>query len=193
LSILVFFVLTRETVQDPLVNQFDAAIVERIERLGYISLVEDRLNIYEDYPKALRRAPWIIVTGTGFQNINSVLGIAAHNNYVQALFELGIIGFLIYLRFLLSVLGSLRQAAQKAGAALERTLARDMWAAFVGVMATMLIGETLWAQYSMFTLTGQIMTLMALASSSLNWRPIAETEQDGEEIVVHSTFSIRQR
>jgi hypothetical protein len=45
----------------------------------------------------------------------------------------------------------------------------------------MIFGETLWAQYSMFTLTGQIMTLVALAASPLYWEQAPEMEA-GEEV-----------
>jgi len=38
-----------------------------------------------------------------------------------------------------------------------------------------LVGETLWAHGSMFILTGQIMTLMALVTSPLYWNSWLET------------------
>jgi O-antigen ligase len=169
-GILLMFWLTRDFVQTPLEETFRFVFIDRIERQGIEGILGDRIEVYDNYPDAIYQAPWILIIGTGFQNISVYLrATGAHNKFVQAWFELGIIGFIIYIAFLISTLRSLYRSGQQASDTLQRTVAQDMWAVFVAILATMLVGETLWAQYSMFTLTGQIMTLMALAISPLIW------------------------
>lgn len=173
LGIMGFYQLTREYVQKPLEDIANERIVSRMEKMGYEGLYEERTSIYfTTLPHGLQRYPWLPLTGTGFQNMRSYFAATgAHNNYLHVWIELGIIGFLVYLMFLWKILKTLRETARRAVAPFEKCVAKDVWAVFIAVLATMLVGETLWAQYNMFTLTGQIMTLVALAVCPLNWAP----------------------
>jgi O-antigen ligase len=169
-GMLVLFWMTKDLVQNPLTDSVNTVFIDRYERFGYMGIIGERMNVYDNFPQAIQRSPWILIIGTGFENvITFIRATGAHNNYAQAWFELGILGFIVYMALLFAVLKNLRQAANKAISPLEITFAQDAWAAFFAVLATMLVGETLWAQYSMYSLTGQIMTYMALAVSPLYW------------------------
>jgi len=80
-----------------------------------------------------------------------------------------LIGIYIYLAFLKNIWSSLQQATKQAVGIFEQLAAMDTGVIFVGILVSMLVGETLWAQYSTFALTGQIMAMIGLASCSLNW------------------------
>jgi O-antigen ligase len=152
-------------------ESFDERVTARLEAKGYEGLYGERTVIYREWtPQAIARAPWILLVGTGFQNIRHYLGATgAHNNYLHVLLELGVLGFVVYLAFLRNVLKSLRRAGSSGASAFEKTAALDAWAAFVAVLVTMFFGETLWAQYSTFTLSGQIMALVGICVAALRW------------------------
>lgn len=167
-----------DVLRDPLEEQVQARLITEIEGGNISDLGAGRNEIYlEKIPAGIMRYPWVLLVGSGFQNADKVIpgATAAHNNYLQALIELGFVGLLIYIRFLASVLKELRATVDHANNEQEKVVAKDAWVFFVAVMVTMLVGETLWAQYSMFTLTGQIMAFVALATCPLNW---AQKETD---------------
>jgi hypothetical protein len=171
LILLGLFYFGQDSIRQSLVTDINSVLIDRLDRYGFAGIAGDRLPIYfSEYPEAIYRAPWILVIGTGFQNISVFMGpTGAHNNYFQAFFELGIIGFIVFVLLLFRILKSLTATSEQTAGAFYRLLAQDIWVAFIAIMLTMFVGETLWAQYSMFTLTGQIMTVVALAISPSNW------------------------
>ncbi len=181
LGVLLVLWLARDLVQEPIQENINVVFIDRIERFGFEGIAGDRLKVYDNFAHYIRSKPYFLLIGAGFQNVMFFIHSAgAHNNYAQAWFELGIVGFMVYIAFLVSVLRTLLRTAQQVTSPLENTVARDSFAAFVGVLATMLVGETLWAQGSMFTLTGQIMTLMALATSPFYWNSWLKTQDEAE-------------
>lgn len=170
LALVIMFRLSGTAVQSAVQSTFDRVVADRYNQLGLEGIMLDRVKVYSNFPDAIRAYPWILLIGTGFQNSTAYIGAAgAHNNYLHVLFELGLVGLAIYMRFLFRVLSNLRSVAHKMEKTFEGAMALGMWGAFIAIMITMLMGETLWAQYSQFTLTGQIMALMALAISPLHW------------------------
>jgi O-antigen ligase len=169
-----------DIISSPLEQQLNIRLFEPIERSGLSEVFGDRIQIYSgDFWDRLSDKPWVLIIGTGFQNISYFLGATgAHNNYLQAWFELGLIGLFVYLFYLKSILSTLRTAADHSTSRFELLLAKDTWVAFVGILITMLAGETLWAQYSMFTLSGQILALVGIATASLNWTESKSSEVD---------------
>ncbi|MFC1878374.1 O-antigen ligase family protein [Chloroflexota bacterium] len=158
-------------IQDPIEAQIQTRLLDGIASGGLSEPLSDRLAIYDqDIINRLLKRPWVLVIGAGFQNVLYAIGAAgAHNNYLQAWFELGIVGLVVYLGMLKTILGSLRATAASTANRFAQVLSKDVWAAFIGVMVSMLAGETLWAQYSMFTLSGQILALVGLAACPLFW------------------------
>jgi O-antigen ligase len=165
-----------DVIREPVTDVVESRITGRVDRLGYEGLYGERTKIYfENFPRALEKAPWVLLTGSGFQNISVYMGgvTGGHNNYLHVLMELGVVGLSVYLIFLFRILRTQRRAAAAATTQFQYFAASDALIGFVGVLATMLVGETLWAQYSMFTLSGQIMAYMAIASAPFFWLPSA--------------------
>jgi hypothetical protein len=160
-----------DKIQNPLEEKIDDRFTNVIENRGAEGLISERENVYiGDLLLRFSRRPIFLLIGTGYQNISYVAwSTGAHNNYLHAWLELGVIGFFVYIRFLKSILDQLWLAAQSRLSRFEVGLPLDGWVAFVGVLVTMLANETLWGQYSMFTLSGQIMTLVGLGVCSLHW------------------------
>jgi O-antigen ligase len=178
LGLVALFFVSGNAIQESLTESVDRVFFDRLERFGFEGIAGQRMQVYDNYPDAIVEHPWILVIGTGFQNISTMVGVGgAHNNYFQALFELGFLGFVVYMMMLVTVLRNLKAVVDHPPGPLEEIVARDAWAAFAGVLVTMLVGESLWGQGSMFTLTGQIMAYMALAIAPLYWKPeIKEAE-----------------
>lgn len=172
--------LNQDWVREPLEAQINARFVDLVNEQGLEGVYGERTVIYfNNLPQGIQNRPWVLLIGTGFQNVGlSLLGATgAHNNYLQAWLELGILGFIVYMQFLYWIFKELRKTSSLVPPSLEKNVAYGSMIAFVAVLATMLVGESLWAQYSMFTLTGQIMVFMALGISPINWIPKTSEEE----------------
>jgi len=169
-------------------------VIDRFERFGIEGITGDRLKVYDNYPDAIVKAPWILLVGTGFQNIITFIRAAgAHNNYVQVLFELGIFGFIVYSRMLYQILRELHQAGRILSGVLESAFAKSAFSVFVGILFTMLVGESFWAQSSMRTLTAQIMIMVGLAVAPLyNWQKV-EVKEDSKAIAKAKNEPLNKR
>lgn len=150
-------------------RKFDQRVTSRVEKLGYEGLYRERTVIYLDILRALRENPQLLITGTGYQNIFRFIGAnGAHNNYLQALMELGLIGLFVFISFLAALWRNLRLASRIRDRDIS-TIAQYTWVALCGILLTMLVGETFWGQAAMFTLAGQLSFLFGLAVSPLYW------------------------
>lgn len=150
-------------------RKFDQRVTSRVEKLGYEGLYRERTVIYWDILRALQENPQLLITGTGFQNIFRFIGAnGAHNNYLQALMELGVIGLFVFVSFLAALWRDLKLAARLRDRDIS-TIAQYTWVALCGILMTMLVGETFWGQAAMFTLAGQLSFLFGLAVSPLYW------------------------
>jgi O-antigen ligase len=126
----------------------------------------------------LGRFPFLLITGAGFQAGSVfVFGNGAHNNFLQFLIETGLVGLFFFLAFLYQTHKNLRQAARYNFFRFERTISQFIWVGFVGLFFTMFVGETLYAQASMFTLSGQIMIFLGLGLAPYFWQSV--TNDDG--------------
>lgn len=165
------FQLSGELVQTALQESVDARFMDRLNNQGIEGIVGERLPIYASFLSNIVDYPWVIILGAGFQNVDLVVaGTGAHNNYLQAFIELGFIGFIVYVLFLRSIWQQLRLVAQNsASGGSPWHMGDGLSIFFVALLGTMLVGESLWAQYSMFTLTGQIMTTVGVVVAPLYW------------------------
>jgi hypothetical protein len=160
-------------VQEKLMQVVDSRLLVYLENESSLnSISSGRVTLYTvNLLDVWQNVPWVFLIGVGFQNIASVFGGAtgAHNNYFQAWIELGLFGLIVYLRFLKAIWDTLHDVYKNALSSFEKDLAKAALISFVGILTVMLANEVLWAQYSSFTLSGQILIMIALASSSLNW------------------------
>ncbi len=153
-------------------EQYEERVVEEIERGGVEQLAKARIIVYRSIAKAIIDHPQLLITGTGFQAISVFIrGTGAHNNYLQFLMETGIVGLVIFLLFLAktstNLLSANRTLKNKWG-----ELAGYIWAGFIGLVFSMMVGETLYAQAAMFTLAGQIMVFIAIGITPLFWSDV---------------------
>ncbi len=162
-----------ELLEEQVRDAFDERVVEVYERGGIEELSSYRLSIWRMFPETIKRHSWVLVTGSGFQNADPVIhgATAMHNNYLHVIVELGVIGFLIYANWLLKVYRSLRHAESQTVDTRGMVLAEEMKLAFMAILVTMLVSETLYAQAAMATLTGQITFLVYLAALGPNLTP----------------------
>ena len=166
---LIYFQFGGEQIQQRIVEKYEERVASRIEKLGYAGVYEERTIIYEDIFGTLIDKPYLLATGTGFQNIYKFIGAnGAHNNYLHVLMELGLIGFIVFIGFLYKFW---RNIYSLTGLSNERirTMSTFIWIAFCGLLFTMFVGETYWAQGAMFTLAGQISVMLGIAAAPLYW------------------------
>ena len=150
-------------------EKFEERVTARVDKLGYEGLYRERTVIYWDILNALIEHPYLLVTGTGFQNIFAFVGAnGAHNNYMQALMELGLLGLIVFLSFLALLWRNLLDTARIRDREIS-SMAQYTWVALCGIIMTMFVGETFWGQAAMFTLAGQLSFMFALAVSPLYW------------------------
>jgi O-antigen ligase len=159
-----------DTVSSRVEQKLDERVYSRIDKLGYEGLYRERTVIYIDILETLYRYPYLLITGTGYQNIFSFIGAnGAHNNYLQALMELGIAGLFVFLAFLRGLWKNLRTVVKRVKDKDVSVFAQYTWVALCGLLMTMFVGETFWGQAAMFTLAGQLSFLFGLVISPLYW------------------------
>lgn len=177
-------------VKQRLEEKYEQRIQSRIDKFGYEGLYRDRLFIYQKVPDVLLDNPHIILTGTGYQNVISFIGAnGAHNNYLQVFLELGLFGLIVFLWMLRQILRNLRDAARVVQTRFEKNFINSTWIIFIGIMGTMFVGETLWGQPAMFTLTGQIMVLIGLCVSPYYWFILIRKENADQTAYAASKMS----
>lgn len=170
LGSVVFLQYSGDAITSRVEKKFDARVTARIEKLGYEGLYRERTVIYVDIFRAIIESPFVLITGTGFQNIHRFIGAnGAHNNFLQVLMELGVIGFIAFVSFLIALWKNLRQVSRVTRDADIITISDYTWVALCGIILTMFVGETFWGQAAMFTLAGQLSFLFGLAVSPLYW------------------------
>jgi O-antigen ligase len=171
LGLFALFYTSQDLVRAPLEEQIQNRVLSQVDVGGVEELYGERTVIYFEYlPKGLQRYPWVAITGTGFQNIKYIIGATgAHNNFLQAWLELGIIGFIVFCRFLWNIGRQIKLVEAERPNDLASAAAHAAWIALIAIIITMFAGEVIWGQYSMFTLTGHVMTLMSLGVASLYW------------------------
>ncbi|MDW8274339.1 MAG: O-antigen ligase family protein [Chitinophagales bacterium] len=158
-----------EQVVEKVERKYEKRVASRIERFGYEGLYRERTVIYFDIVRALNEHPYLLVTGTGYQNIFAFIRAnGAHNNFLQALMELGLAGLIVFIGFLVTFWRNIRKLMQAKDKGIS-IRAQYTWVAFCGILMTMFVGETFWGQAAMFTLAGQLSFLFALAVSPYYW------------------------
>jgi O-antigen ligase len=165
----IFLYYAGDNVSSRVEKKFEERVTTRVEKLGYEGLYRERTIIYVDILQTLARYPHLLITGTGYQNIFKFIGAnGAHNNYLQALMELGLTGFFVFIAFLVVLWRNLRSTTKLKDRDVSLT-AQYTWVALCGILLTMFVGETFWGQAAMFTLAGQLSFLFGLAVSPLYW------------------------
>jgi len=165
----------REKAVEKINEKYEERLVREYNKGGVAELASERTVIYESIFAALKKYPLLLVTGTGFQaGTVFVFGNGAHNNFLQYLLETGLIGLFFFLAFLYKASKNLKNAEKFNRYRLERTMAGYIWIGLVGLIFTMFVGETLYAQPSMFTLSGQIMIFLGLGIAPYFWQSIKQ-------------------
>lgn len=160
---------------DRITDRYEERFVRDYERGGVERLAVERTIVYESIFRAFENYPYLLITGSGFQAAAVfIYGNGAHNNFLQFLVETGIIGLSVFLIFLFTLSQNLLAAGKHMRFSLENFMARFIWIGLVGLVFTMFVGETFYAQAAMFTLTGQIMVFIGLGLAPFFWQSIKD-------------------
>lgn len=158
-------------IMQPIQERYEQKFVNPIEKFGYEGLYQERTVIYWEIFDLLRNEPYLFLTGTGFQNIQKFLGAnGAHNNYLQALVEQGILGFYLFMAVLILMFRNFARSAKFPEDKRIRQYSRHIIVVFFGVCMTLFVGESMWGQAAMFTLPGQLMTVFGLGAAPGFWK-----------------------
>lgn len=165
LGIFVFNLLGGEEVSQVVVDSFDQGVVLKYEADGLMGLSTRRVQLWQDLPSVLWQHPWVLISGSGIQNSVSVLryGNAMHNNYLHVLVETGIWGTVLYVSMLVWFWRRSVEIQKKTDSQFGQNLAVGFRTAFLIILFLNLFNETFYMQYSLFSLTGQIMVFAGLA------------------------------
>jgi O-antigen ligase len=163
----------REATFERISEQYETRILREYNRGGITELASDRAVIYQSVAKAILSHPYLLVTGSGFQAAAEfIYGTGAHNNFLQFLVETGLIGLFFFVAFLYTALRNLNWARRVGRYRTERVFAEFVLIGFIGLILTMLVGETFYSQPAMFTLAGQIMIFLSLGVAPFFWQSI---------------------
>ncbi|UYN85594.1 MAG: O-antigen ligase family protein [Cyclobacteriaceae bacterium] len=154
-------------------EKYEERVLRGYERGGVERLAVERTVIYESVFRAIGNYPYLLITGSGFQAASVfIFGNGAHNNFLQFLIETGLIGLSVFLLFLFTMSKNLLAAGRYMRYSFENSIARFVWIGLIGLIFTMFVGETFYAQAAMFTLTGQIMVFLGLGIAPFFWQSI---------------------
>jgi hypothetical protein len=156
-------------------ENYEERVLRDYNRGGVERLAVERTVIYESVFRALGSYPSLLITGSGFQAASVfIYGNGAHNNFLQFLIETGILGLSVFLLFLYTMSKNLLAASKYMRYSFENSIARFVWIGLIGLIFTMFVGETFYAQAAMFTLTGQIMVFLGLGIAPFFWQSITK-------------------
>lgn len=160
-----------DDIMQPIQQRYQEKFVNPVEKFGYEGLYQERTVIYWEILDLLRNEPYLLLTGTGFQNIQNFLGAnGAHNNYLQALVEQGILGFYLFMSILFLMFRNFARSAKLHIDRRIREYSIHITVIFFGVCMTFFVGESMWGQAAMFTLPGQLMTVFGLGAAPGFWK-----------------------
>jgi len=165
LGLFAFFYWGREEVITPIKQKWEIGVWSRYQQGGLAELSPSRVNIWIQALKSLFYQPWILLTGVGIQNaIYAIrIGNAAHNNYLHVLIEMGLPGLYLYLKMLSSMQKRIWQILHETNDPFGQNLALGFQIGFITILFLNLFNENFYMQYALFSFTGQLMALSAMA------------------------------
>ncbi len=89
-------------------KRFGSTVIEKIQQ-SYLSGGSGRTQIYTQVMQEQMKSSIIDwVFGHGYDMVNDVVGISAHNDFMEILFDYGIIGFALYISLILSIVKKMK-------------------------------------------------------------------------------------
>jgi O-antigen ligase len=169
-GLVVVSTLTGQIGEQIVTSSWESGVAGKIRHGGVQNLSITRVQLVLDLPNVIKRQPWILLSGTGIQNAGSALryGNAMHNGFLHSLVETGIFGFFLYLLVFFRIHQMLRISEKLARTPWCRAASLGGFFAFGAVVVSNLANETLYMQYSMMSLIGQILLVFSLAGFSYN-------------------------
>jgi O-antigen ligase len=139
---------------------------DETELAKFQSVDSGRYQIWSDTLKALKEKPWLIPFGGGFNTFghNTQADVSAHNVYLNLIAETGIVGLILYLKWLL---GIWRESSTLIKTANRRQSDRvfrpgELRALLVAMMVSLLAGEILSTRRPSFAFLGMFLFLCAV-------------------------------
>jgi len=166
LGVLFLFWVGREELVSNIVTTWERSVLSRYEYGGWVALSPRRVDIWLQVLDVAVKQPWILLTGTGIQNAVyalSSVGNAAHNNYLHVLVETGFFGLYLYLTMIWQIWKRIYEVNIETKDTGEEWLSLGFLLSFLAILVMNFFNENFYMQYSLFSFTGQLMALGALA------------------------------
>jgi hypothetical protein len=164
-AIVGFLWLAGEPITDSIETSWQKGYASKVETGGLTNLSTTRIDLLLDFPRVVWEKPWILLSGTGIQNAGSALryGNAMHNNYLHVIVETGLIGLFLYINMLIMIWRQSILVIEKTNSIFGQNICLGFYGGFLAILVLNLFNETFYMQYCVFSLTGQIMALAAIA------------------------------
>ena len=157
------------TILNRINDTINGRIIDRIDEPDDIKSVDDFTGLYEDlgagrkelhenYVHFLLNNPWLLPVGQGFNNRTGI-GYSAHNMYLTLIAELGILGLVLYLRWLFSYLVIVKRKLPNLQMAVNGIV--------FSMMVTLYFGEHLYIYRPLFGILGFFMIACVLLLAPL--------------------------
>jgi O-antigen ligase len=124
----------------------------------YDELGAGRMQLHMKYVNYLIKEPWVIPFGRGFNNRIGV-GPSAHNIYLSLISEVGIVGLVLFIRWLLSFMVIIKRKMPGLQLALNGLI--------IAMMVTLYFGEHLYVYRPLFGILGFFMMICVMLTVPL--------------------------
>lgn len=185
--------VTPTRVDESISEMYDYRLTVKLDRAEggtlkqqFTSVDAGRLKLWTQGIEALGAHPYVLPFGCGFNNYRFAMhaGVSAHNLYITATAELGVVGLFLYMMWFKAILNETSRRIRQATAASQKYrrifIPSEMRALVLAMMVSLTAGEILYPYRPTFSYLGMFLMISALLNHKVLRGP-GEVPEEGQE------------